>query len=156
VAITIHNPALRPTVLELIDKVNEAGATNGEIPLVEVLGLFANIPQALLNQAASRGNLAFQDGTFRNEGTRFEIKFKAAIGDCKILIPESLQGACVCSPSGFRLSFQPRHTIVGSIKLLVWLKTDLLKIEAAGERIFVEMDNDLASLVVNLKMSPLQ
>jgi hypothetical protein len=45
---------------------------------------------------------------------------------------------------------------VGSIKLLVWLKTDLLKIEAAGERIFVEMDNDLASLVVNLKMSPLQ
>jgi len=92
-----HEPRLRAPVESFLARLRAGAAT---LPMADLAALFGAEGE-LMEKARARGDLAIQDGRFRNGGEQIV----APAGRVEIEIPDLLRGTVEVAADGFVLAF---------------------------------------------------
>jgi hypothetical protein len=142
----VPRPELKGPVLDLIHRVSTEH-TEGEfaIPLAEMFEAFGlSLADAEWDKLRARGEVRFtprgaSQGEFSNEGQKQEL----ATGEgLTLVIPETLAGAYVTTPTSLTLKFAEGSALRGCKRVFVLICQDIIKIDADEHKLYIDLPGE--------------
>jgi hypothetical protein len=142
----VPRPELKAPVLDLIHRVSTEHAS-GEfgIPMVEMFAAFGlSLESKEWDKLRERGAVQFiarsaAHGEFSNEGRQQEL----ATGEgLTLVVPESLKGAYVITPSSLTLKFAEGSALRGCKRVFVLICQDIIKIDADEHKLYIDLPGE--------------
>ena len=142
----IQRPELREPVLGLIKRVNGAHAA-GEFTMV-LADLFTAFGLTLeateVEKLRERGLVTFTPGgeslgEFVNQGAEQQLATDEGL---TIVVPETLAGAYVTTPSSLTLKFAAGAALRGCKRVFVLICQDIIKIDADEHKLYIDLPGE--------------
>ena len=142
----VARPELRTPVLELIARVQRAHA-DGEFTLA-LAGMFTSFGLSLGDvewaKLRARGDVRFtpqseSQGTFINQGPKQELPTEDGL---TIIIPSSLAGDYITTPSSLTLKFEEGAALRGCKRVFVLICQDIIKIDADEHKLYIDLPGE--------------
>lgn len=142
----IPRPELRAPVLELIARVQKAHA-GGEftIALVDMFTTFGlSLGEGEWAKLRARGDVRFtpqseSQGAFINQGPKQELPTEDGL---TIIIPSSLAGDYITTPSSLTLKFDEEAALRGCKRVFVLICQDIIKIDADEHKVYIDLPGE--------------
>ena len=142
----VPRPELRAPVLEMIGKIQRAHAT-GEftLALVEMFETFGlSLGVAEWARLRARGDVRFTPqsdslGTFINRATKQELATDEGL---TIVIPQTLAGDYITTPTSLTLKFAEGSALRGCKRVFVLICQDIIKIDADEHKLYIDLPGE--------------
>ncbi|MDT5060220.1 MAG: hypothetical protein QOH63_679 [Acidobacteriota bacterium] len=142
----VPRPELKGPVLDLIRRVStEHTEDEFAIPLAEMFESFGlSLADAEWDKLRARGEVRFtprgaSQGEFSNEGRKQEL----ATGEgLTLVIPETLAGAYVTTPTSLTLKFAEGSALRGCKRVFVLICQDIIKIDADEHKLYIDLPGE--------------
>lgn len=142
----VPRPELREPVLGLIRKVStEHAGGNFMISLSEMFEAFGlSLEKSEWKKLHGRGEVKFAprgkaQGEFLNKGRKQEL----ATGEgLTLIVPETLSGTYVTTPSSLTLKFAEGSALRGCKRIFVLICQDIIKIDADEHKLYIDLPGE--------------
>jgi len=142
----VPRPELKAPVLELIRRVSTEHA-DGEfiIPMVEMFAAFGlSLDKAEWDKLRKRGDVRFtprgkSHGEFSNQGRQQELATGQGL---TLVVPETLAGAYVTTPTSLTLKFAEGSALRGCKRVFVLICQDIIKIDADEHKLYIDLPGE--------------
>jgi hypothetical protein len=142
----VPRPELKEPVLELIRRVSvEHAAGKFAIPLAELFEAFGlSLKESEWKKLRGRGIVKFtprgaSHGEFSNKGREQAL----ATGEgLTLIIPETLSGAYVITPTSLTLKFAEGSALRGCKRVFVLICQDIIKIDADEHKLYIDLPGE--------------
>ena len=142
----VPRPELKAPVLDLIRRVSaEHGDGEFTIPLAELFEAFGlSLAETEWDKLRGRGDVRFtpqgaSQGEFANEGRKQELATGQGL---TLVIPETLSGAYVTTPSSLTLKFAEGSALRGCKRVFVLICQDIIKIDADEHKLYIDLPGE--------------
>lgn len=142
----VPRPELKAPVHDLIRRVATEHA-EGEfiIPMVEMFAAFGlSLNQAERDKLRQRGDVRFTPrGTSHGEFSNRERQQELATGQgLTLVVPETLAGAYVTTPTSLTLKFAEGSALRGCKRVFVLICQDIIKIDADEHKLYIDLPGE--------------
>jgi hypothetical protein len=142
----VPRPQLKAPVLDLIGRVSTEHA-EGEfvISLAEMFEAFGlSLSDTEWKKLHARGDMQFtpggaSQGEFSNRGPKQELETGEGL---TLVIPETLSGAYVTTPTSLTLKFAKGSALRGCKRVFVLICQDIIKIDADEHKLYIDLPGE--------------
>jgi hypothetical protein len=142
----VPRPELKAPVLDLIRRVStEHEEGKFVIPIAEMFEAFGlSLGDAEWEKLHARGDVQFtpggtSQGEFSNRGPRQELSTGEGL---TLVIPETLSGAYVTTPTSLTLKFAEGSALRGCKRVFVLICQDIIKIDADEHKLYIDLPGE--------------
>lgn len=142
----VARPELKEPVHELIHNISTEHASGAfQIPMTEMFAAVGlSLAKAEWQKLAKRGQVKFTPrgaalGEFHNKGRKQEL----ATGEgLTLVVPETLSGAYVTTPTSLTLKFAEGSALRGCKRVFVLICQDIIKIDADEHKLYIDLPGE--------------
>jgi hypothetical protein len=142
----VPRPELKTPVLSLIARISrEHAAGEFKIPLASLFEAFGlPLAQSEQRKLLARGDVSFTPreeprGRFLNRGDEQEIETAEGL---TLVIPQSLAGDYITTPTSLTLKFGEGTTLRGCKRIFVRICQDVIKIDADEHKVYIDLPGE--------------